>query len=115
MTFGEKIYYRNKLKKPEGIVEYGEAHEIILKPNYFSVMPADGYLAVQEFGINKKKYQTAICQPYKKWKDVFKEGDVFYIEGATPFDEEFDGEFANFVVDDIGKQNEVVRLTLKRK
>lgn len=114
MRFGEKIYYRNKLDKPQGIIEYSAPQEVTLQPNRCSVMPASGYTATQEFGANKKDYQTAIFQPYQKWKGVFKEKDIFYIEGATPLDEENDGECANYVVDNVAEQNEVVRLTLKR-
>lgn len=117
MRFNEKIYWCKKKDTPNGIEEYDSAQEITLKPHWFSVQPANGYSAIQEFGNNVSLYQIAIAQPYKVWENIFREGDVFYLDGATPNSniEEYNGETANYVVDVVSKQNEGIRVVLKRR
>lgn len=116
MRFNESVFYCVKKPTPEGIEEYDEPNEIVLRPGYFSVQPANGYTALQTFGKEITSYQTAICQPYELWKDKFHEGDVFYIDDVKPTDkEECNGELANYVIDKVFKQNLALRLTLKRR
>lgn len=114
MRFGRAIYWCKLLKNPIGIQQFEAPQKIILRPGFFSVQPASGYSAIQEFGVNISQYQTAICQPSQNWEGKFSVGDVFYIEGATPDAEEYYGEKANYVVDAVAEQNVAIKLTLKR-
>lgn len=117
MRFGESIWYCTQLAEPNGLQEFNEPVEIVLRPHHCSVQPTSGYSALQTYGKNIINYQTVILQPYMTWKDVFKEGDLFYIDGATPqnSEEEFFGDYANFIVDKVFKQNEAIRIVLKRR
>lgn len=117
MRMGEKIYYCTKKPTPVGIEEYDAPVEITLQKHHCSVQPTSGYTAIQIYGEKIVNYQTVILQPYVRWIDVFKEGDLFYIEGKTPNSqiEDFYGELANFVVDKVFPQNESVRLVLKKR
>lgn len=119
MRFGEKTYYCKKLDEPDGLQEYGEAVEITLKPHVFSLQPAtsSGFTAVQEFGTRVNLYQICYAQPYTAWENTFKEGDVFYVDGVVPDAEveSTNGENANYVVDLVAKQNEAIRIVLKRR
>lgn len=115
MKIGKSVYYCVKKATPNGIEEFENPVEIKVVPGQFTVQPATGYAAIQEFGTNIKKYQTAICQPYERWENVFKVGDVFYLDGATPSaNEEYNGDLANYIVDDVSYQNLAIKLTLKR-
>lgn len=118
MKFGKSTYYCKKLDEPNGLQEYGEPNEIVLKPHMFSLQPASssGFTAIQEFGTRVNLYQVCYAQPYTEWENTFKEGDVFYVDGVAPdSSEETYGENANYVVDLIAKQNEAIRLVLKRR
>ncbi len=117
MKFGESVYYCKKLAEPNGLEEFSAPVEIVLKPKVFSLQPASGFSGVQEFGNNVNLYQICYCQPYKAWENTFTEGDVFYVDGVVPDPEaeETYGAEANYVVDIVAKQNEAIRLALKRR
>lgn len=117
MRFGENIYYCTQKQIPEGLQEFNAPVTITLRPHHCSVQPTSGYSALQTYGKDIVNYQTAIFQPYDTWKETFKEGDLFYLDGASPNaeTEEFYGDSANFIVDKAFLQNEAVRLVLKRR
>lgn len=115
MRFGAVIYWCKRLKEPTDLQEFEAPEAITLRPQHFSVQPASGYSSIQEFGVNISQYQRVICQPYQLWENKFSIGDVFYIDGVEPSeDEQYYGERANYVVDAIAYQNVGIRLTLKR-
>jgi len=115
MKYGQSIYWCKKLKEPDGFNEFAEPEEIKLKPKEFSLQPASGYSANQQFGENVNLYQNIICQPYEKWFGKFKEGDLFYTDGVKPStDEEYYGQNANYRVDLVANQNKGIRVVLKR-
>lgn len=117
MRFGDKVWYCKRLDTPmQDGNEYGEPIEITTRPMHFTVMDKNGYLDILEFGSEVSKYATAIAQPYGLWKNAFKEGDLFYINGATPNStEDYNGEKANYIVDSIIFQNLAIKLTLKKR
>lgn len=117
MRMGESIYYCTKKNTPVGLEEYNAPVEITLRAHYCSVQPTSGYTAIQRYGDKISNYQTVILQPYNRWIDVFKQGDLFYIDGKAPNSEieEFNGELANYIVDEVARQNECVRLVLKKR
>ena len=127
MRYGDKIFWCRRLDESdtqdteeteevdEKLQEFAAPAEIPLVVGKFSLQPASGYSALQQFGNNVNLYQTIICQPYEKWFGVFKEGDRFYVDGRVPSeDEEFYGQLANFVVDSVSNQNVAIRVVLKR-
>lgn len=98
-----------------GEIDFEKPIEFTLKPHYLSVQPASGYSDLQKFGSEIKKFQNMICQPYDEWYGRFSEGDRLYIDGKAPsLDEEYNGERANFTIDDISNQNVGIRVVLKR-
>ena len=117
MRFGDSTYYCKKKAEPSGIEEFDAPVEIVLRPHVFSLQPANGFSALQEFGNKVNLYQICYCQPYKVWENTFTEGDVFYVDGVAPDSkvEQTNGANANYVVDLVAKQNEAIRLVLKRR
>lgn len=117
MRFGEKIWYCTQLEQPNGLQEFNPPVEITLRQHHCSVQPTSGYSALQTYGKDIINYQTMILQPYNTWKGLFKEGDLFYLDGNEPSqeNEEFYGDFANFIVDKVFSQNEAIRVVLKRR
>lgn len=114
MRFGQKIYWCKKLKSPTGMQRYESPVEITLVPGRFSIGPANGYSALVQFGDKISQYQQIICQPYDMWFKKFSIGDKFYADGLKPCKEENSyGEMANYVVDAVYNQNEVIRIILK--
>lgn len=95
--------------------EFNPPIEIRTRLGHFTVMGKSGYSDIVEFGDKISSYLTAIAQPYRVWCDVFSEGDLFYCNGAKPSsDEEYYGQNANYVVDNVDYGNERIKLTLKK-
>ena len=88
-----------------GTDEYGHEINIYDEPiKYsFNIQPAGGNLDLTLYGEKINKIYKAIV-PYS-YKDKIKEGDIAYLNGATPKGETVDGENGNYVVDSIRPQN----------
>lgn len=67
----------------EGIQTYSAPKEYKLKYNYLSVNPTTGNFAVLQYGERVTKFWTMIAKR-RIFEDVFKEGDLLYIEGCEP-------------------------------
>ena len=116
MRVGDKVWYCKKLEQPsEDGQLFAEPKEIQTAFGYFTVMSSSGHTSVLQFGKDIKDYLTVIAQPYGLWFDRFDYGDLFYCNGAKPSEtEEYYGQKANYVVDDINFGNIRMKLTLKR-
>jgi hypothetical protein len=115
MRFGEKIYICKKKSNFGDLQEYERAKEYTLRRNYLSVQPTKGYFETSTYGKDITKYQTMICQPYSAWYGILSEGDLVYADGKSPTEnEEFYGQDANYIVDGVFNQNEVIKIVLKR-
>lgn len=86
-----------------------------------TIQPASGYSSVVEFGENISKTWTAIGQPYSRWFGLVKEGDRFYLDGASPYmptdgsePEDGWGFDANARVTSVRPQNVAVRFILQK-
>lgn len=111
MKIGQSVWYCKKLKKDT----YAEPKEIVTRCGYFTVMGKSGYSDIIEFGDQISSYLTAIAQPYEMWEDVFENGDLFYCNGRKPTDsEDWYGQNANYVVDNVDFGNARIKLTLKK-
>lgn len=115
MKVGDKIWYCSKLDALTNGVQYGIPKEIKTRLRYFTVMERSGAMDIIELGNQVTSYLTAVAQPYLMWQDVFKNGDLFYVNGATPSESErFYGQNANYIVDNVGYGNIGIKLSLKR-
>ena len=85
MRNGEKVWYCERTS-PDGsrLETFAKPVEIRLAFGHLTIQPSSGYTSVVEFGENIRKMWNCIGQPYSKWVGV-KEGDRFYVDGASPY------------------------------
>lgn len=122
MRNGEKIWFCHRISLDNAeTVKYSEPIEERLRlPSVFSpisitVQPKNGFTDRYPYGETTIKEQRIILTPYRYWVDKFKEGDKFYLDGAKPTAEErFNGDFANYQVDNVANQNEGIELSVKK-
>lgn len=111
MRMSEKIWYCKRIDNDA----YSEPVEITTRLGYFTVVDRSGDWNTAEVGEYTERYASCVAQPYAKWAGVFSEGDLFYINGAKPSDEEeYYGQNANYSVDFVDNGNFRIRLILKR-
>lgn len=111
MRVGEKIWY---CKRIDG-ESYAAPVEVVTRLGYMTVVDRSGSWNIADVGEHTERYASVVAQPYSKWAGVFSEGDLFYINGAKPSDEEdYYGQNANYSVDFVDNGNFRIRLILKR-
>jgi hypothetical protein len=109
------IYIASRIEPPT-TDDYGNEIYTYNEPIKYNinVQPASGYTDIQEFGESIKKVFKAVV-PYRlKYK--IKEGDIAYLDGATPI-EEHEGTYGstgNFVVDSVRPQNLATTIYFKK-
>lgn len=111
--WNKKIYIASLLDTDED--QYGNETLIYDEPKEYmmNVQPLNSEADMQEFGINVEQYQKAIIEK-DIYYGVFKEGDVAYLDGATPDEETKNGENANYTLYPPRNQNKCIRLTFER-
>ena len=116
MKFGENIYIAqfDKQNSMSGIDVYKKPISFTLRPNYLSVQPASGYTSVMVYGkdITKVWHCTAILD---RFRNVFNENDLLYLDGANPQGEAEYGENANAIIDSVSYQNRSIRIVAKKR
>lgn len=122
MRYGEKIWYCNRIKGNNCETDkYNSPTEFIIRPyNVFNrismtIQAKNGYTDILQYGEKTKDMQRVILRPYQVWNNVFNIGDLFYINGASPENEQYNGENANYYVEWINKGNETIELSLKNR
>lgn len=104
-NWNKPCYIASKLNTQED--GYGNEINVYDKPVMYSmnVQPASGNLDVTLYGDKINMIYKAVV-PYDM-KDLIKEGDIAYLDGATPEDEEPEayGRDGNFIVDSVRPQN----------
>lgn len=85
MRNGDLVWYC-KRTSPDGsrIETFDRPVQFRLALGHLTIQPSSGYDSVVEFGENIKKMWNCIAQPYGKWFGMIREGDRFYVDGATP-------------------------------
>ena len=122
MRNGEKIWYclRNIDDNAEVDTYAKPVEETVRMPNIFSpvsitVQPKNGFTDRLPSGETTSKDQRIMLTPYMAWDGIFHEGDLFYLDGEKPQDdEEFYGQGANYYVDNVARQNEAIELSVKK-
>jgi hypothetical protein len=62
------------------------------------------------FGELAQRMKVAVITERDKYKDKFKEFHLAYLDGATPENETYNGENANYKVHIVAVQNTVIRI-----
>lgn len=97
--------------------DYGNELNKYNKPEkfYFNIQPANGYLDIVTYGEKVEKMYRAII-PYEKYNGKFKEGDIVYLEGATPEGEveATYGMNGNFKIYTVRPQNTMITMYFER-
>ena len=122
MREGEKIWYCIRTSGDNAEVEtYAEPiEETVRMPRVFSpigisVQPKNGFTDRLKQGETIIKDQRILLTPYQFWDGKFKEGDIFYLDGQRPnANEEYFGQDANYYVENVGRQNEAIELSVKK-
>ena len=87
----------------------------IFNPVSITVQPKNGFTDRMAYGETTTKDQRIMLTPYQVWHGKFKEGDLFYLDGAKPQeDDEYNGQSANYMVDSVANQNEGIELLVKK-
>lgn len=106
------IYIASKI----GVDKDDSGNEIVVydtpKLYHFNVQPVSSQVDLVEFGEKASLMQRAVID--KRYKDVFKENDLAYLEGANPDGEEVNGANANYRLYPPRNQNKIVRIYFER-
>ena len=122
MRIGSKIWYCHRIAEQNAEVETFEKpiEETLRMQNVFNrisitIMPKNGFTDRLSEGETTQSGQRVILRPSDYWEGKFKVGDLFYLDGAKPNkDEEYYGQDANYMVENVANQNLVIELSLKR-
>lgn len=83
-------------------------------PYKFNYQPISSEVDKLEFGEKAKMMQKAVITDLS-YKDVFKENDLAYLDGATPIEEENNGDSANYRLYPPRNQNRSIVIYFERK
>ena len=114
MKNGETIYL--SVRTEESNIEnptYGTPTAYVLQNNYLTVQPASGYLDTLTYGERIHRYWNGVAN-YDVFNGIFNEGDLAYIDGATPTGETYNGENANARVRSVLSQNKAIRIVFEK-
>lgn len=115
MRIGDSCWFCKKLDQDDDGQFYSKPQEIVTRVNHFTVMGKSGYSEIFDLGLDERSRLSAIAQPYARWKDTFSIGDVFYVNGVSPSeDEDYYGQNANYRVADVDYGNARIRLRLEK-
>lgn len=114
-NWNKTCYIARKKDDPE-IDDYGNEINNYYKPVMyrFNIQPAGGDFDLTLYGETVNKVYRAIVPI--KYKDEIKEGDIAYLDGVDPLQEEKGtyGSNGNYVVDSIRPQNIAMAIYFKK-
>lgn len=118
MRMNQVIYHAKKIDISNAdLTQYESPTQILTQPNYFTIEKASssGGLAIMQFGSQVNSVWNAVANSLF-FKDEFKVGDLFWIEGEEPIESlEMElgiGSTANAVVTNVNDQGRTIVLTL---
>lgn len=122
MKYGSKIWCCKRLyveneetPRYEKPIEFITRPHTLMSPIGITVIPKTGGTDYLDYGETTNSDQRIVLTPYDYWYGKFKEGDVFYLDGAMPsVDEETYGQDANYYVEFVANQNAGIVLSLKQ-
>lgn len=115
MKFGEVIYYCKKKNTNDDYIEYEEPIAITLRPKYMSIQPINkGEFSIQTYGEDIDANWVGIVSN-RNLMNLFKEGDLLYLDGENPNGELETGEKANGIIKAVRDFNVTQRLIIKKR
>ena len=122
MRIGDNIWYCHRIDKQNAEIEEFEEPikdtlrmPSVISPIGITVQPKNGFTDRLAEGETTQSTQRVILQPYSYWNGKFKIGDLFYIDGVKPSaDEDYYGQNANYMVENVALQNLAIELSLKK-
>lgn len=82
-------------RKKAGVDEYGKTEYETPEKYSFNVQPSSSKLDIQMFGERAIEMQKMLIER-SKYENLFHEGDLVYLDGATPTNEVKNGINANY-------------------
>lgn len=80
MKNGSVVYFCSRTSSPSSDIEtFSKPIAFVLRPMYFTIQPASGFMDNQAFGEFVDITHKGVAFPYDKWISVFKEGDRLYL------------------------------------
>lgn len=114
-NWNKKIYIGKLLKVEED--DYGNDIKYYGEPKayFFNIEPTKGATDIATYGEKINKVYKAVV-PYFKYKGKFHEGDIAYLDGATPEgeDENTYGKNGNYFIDSVRPQNLAIAIYFKK-
>lgn len=122
MKIGSKVWWCKRIfTENEEDPQYEAPKEFILRPpTAFSpigitVQPRSGSTNYFDYGETTNSDQRIVLTPYEYWYGKFNKGDLFYLDGVMPSEDEYAyGQDANYYIEFVGNQNAGVVLSLKQ-
>ena len=111
MKLGDTIYYCKK--KKDEVEEYEKPIPIVLRFNYFTLMPASEYSDVVIYGEDINTRYRAYAK-FCIWGKTFNKGDKLYIDYAKPSNDEQYGQNANAEITAVMYDNLFVKLEIRK-
>lgn len=116
-NWNKKCYIALRKQEQVKYDDYGNEVNSYFEPKeyYFNIQPVNGYFDIVEYGEKVDKMYKAIIS-YEKYNGVFHEGDIAYLEGKEPENENSDtyGSTGNFVISSVRPQNLVIAIYFER-
>ena len=118
MRVGDKVWHASRKEIPNATkATFDDPTEIRTRYNYLTVMAARGYIQVMRYGEDIDNTWIVVAS-MRYFSDKIKEGDLFWIDGASPVDEieakYGNGASANAVVKSVARGNHSMEITLQR-
>lgn len=122
MKMGSKIWWCKRVYvENEETPRYEKPQEFVSRPPTpfcpigITVQPRTGFTDYFNYGETTNSDQRIVLTPYDYWYGKFNKGDLFYLDGAMPNDEEESyGQDANYYVEFVANQNSGLVLSLKQ-
>ena len=120
MKIGTTVWFAKRIVEENAVIErFTKPEKLVVRPNYFTVMPAStrGLAEVMKHGETLYNTWTAIAN-MNYFEGKFAVGDVFYLDGESPnanLEEKYgNGCTANAVVKNVSYGQTVIHITLTR-
>lgn len=108
--WNKKIYIATKTGDVD---DYGRASYNAPIQYEFNVQPSSSKLDIEMFGERAIEIQKTLIER-RKYENVFHEGDLVYLDGASPEGEIYNGEHANYRMLPPRNQNLCITIYMER-
>lgn len=120
MKNGSIVYHCKLTSNPSDTIQtFSKPQKYVLQPRHLTIQPFTGNVYDTTFGTFKDYTEKGCATPYEFWDSKISEGDRFYLDVVPDgYDTNEEPELgwgydANYVVNQISKQNIVIYFALK--